>query len=118
MLLWATIALAYLLTLQAFPAPVHGLPPATPSCSWASAIAGSALPIPGGGGAWAGNVFALTKPASGMPGELAASAGLMLWLVTTMAIIPAGLIFAQIDGISLGQVARRSEAAEQDAAAA
>ncbi len=117
MLLWAVIALAYLVTLKAFPAPVHGLTAGHTIVLMGFSIAGSALPIPGGGGAWAGNVFALTSLFQ-VPGELAASAGLLVWLVTSMSIIPAGLIFARIDGISLGQVARRSEAAEQDAAAA
>ncbi len=117
LLLWAVIALAYLITLKAFPAPVHDLTVGHTIVLMGFSIAGSALPIPGGGGAWAGNVFALTSLFQ-VPGELAASAGLLVWLVTSMSIIPAGLIFAKVDGISLGQVARRSEAAESETAAA
>jgi len=75
-------------------------------------IAGSVLPIPGGSGAWAGNSFALAQLFK-LPPELAGSAGLMVWLVGSMAVIPAGLIFAKIEGVSLAQVAKRSEAAEE-----
>ena len=115
MLLWAVIAASYLLTLKAFPAPVHDLTLGHTIVLMGFSIAGSALPIPGGGGAWAGNVFALTSLFN-IPGELAASAGLLVWLVTSMTVIPAGLIFAKIDGVSLGQVARRSEEVEEGAA--
>ena len=108
LLLWATIALAYLFTLRAFPAPVHALTLGPTIVLMGFSIAGSALPIPGGGGAWAGNVFALSNLFR-IPSELAVSAGLMLWLVTNMAIIPAGLIFARVEGVNLTQVARRSE---------
>ncbi len=115
LLLWATIAFAYLLTLRAFPGQVHTLTLGPTIVLMGFSIAGSALPIPGGGGAWAGNVFALSNLFS-IPPELAASAGLMLWLVTNMAIIPAGLLYARIDGISITQVARRSELEEEHTA--
>ena len=106
--LWATIALAYVLALRAFPLPVHDLSAASVIVLMGFSIAGSALPIPGGSGAWAGNVFALTH-LLGIPAALAASAGLMVWLVTSMTVIPAGLVFAKVEGTSLTQVARRSE---------
>jgi hypothetical protein len=109
--LWAEIAATYLITLKAFPSPVHDLTLGHTIVLMGFSVAGSALPIPGGGGAWAGNVFALTSLFH-IPGELAASAGLLVWLVTSMAVIPAGLIIARIDGISLTQVAHRSEEAE------
>ncbi len=110
--LWATIAASYVLVLKSFPAPVHELTIPHIIVLMGFSIAGSALPIPGGSGAWAGNVFALTQ-LFGIPPELAFSAGLMVWIVTSLAVIPVGLIFARVEGISLGQVARRSEAAEE-----
>ncbi len=110
--LWSTIALCYVLVTKAFPAPVHTLSAAHTIVLMGFSIAGSALPIPGGSGAWAGNVFALTE-LFGIPKELAVSTGLMLWIILTLSILPAGLLYARIEGISLGQVARRSEAAEE-----
>jgi uncharacterized protein (TIRG00374 family) len=110
--LWLTVALAYLLCLKAFPAPVHALGPGATIVLMGFSIAGSALPIPGGGGAWAGNTFALAH-LFGITADLAAGAGLMVWLVTSIAVIPAGLAYAQIEGVSLDQVARRSQAVEE-----
>ena len=68
--------------------------------------------LPGvGGGAQVGTISALTL-LFGIPGELAISAGIIVWLVTTMSVVPIGLLYAKIEGISIGQVARRSEDAE------
>jgi uncharacterized protein (TIRG00374 family) len=114
--MWATIALSYLIALKAFPAPVHGLTFSHTIVLMGFSIAGSALPIPGGGGAWAGNVFALTNLFH-IPAALAASSGLMVWLVTNMTVIPLGLLFARVEGVSIRQVTRRSEAAEDAVAA-
>ena len=111
--LWLTISLAYVLVLKAFPAPVRDLTVAHTIVLMGFSIAGSALPVPGGGGAWAGNTFALTALFH-LPQELAGSAGLLLWLVTTLAVIPVGLIYAKVEGISLGQMAKRTEAAEPE----
>lgn len=112
LLLWGTIAATYLLTLKAFPAPVSSLTLAHTIVLMGFSIAGSALPIPGGGGAWAGNVFALTN-LFGIPTELATGAGLMIWVVTSLSVIPLGLIYAKVEGISLRQVAERTEDAEE-----
>jgi uncharacterized protein (TIRG00374 family) len=109
--LWLTIASAYVLVLKAFPAPVSNLTIPDIIVLMGFSIAGSALPIPGGSGAWAGNTFALAQLFH-LPQELAGSAGLMVWLVGSMAVIPAGLLFAKIEGISLRQLTRSSEAAE------
>ncbi len=109
--LWLTIAAAYVLVLRSFPAPVSNLHISEIIVLMGFSVAGSVLPIPGGSGAWAGNSFALAQLFH-LPTELAGSAGLMVWLVGSMAVIPAGLIFAKIEGISLSQVAKRSEAAE------
>ncbi len=110
--LWLTIASAYVLVLKAFPAPVSNLTVSEIIVLMGFSVAGSALPIPGGSGAWAGNSFALAQLFH-LPAELAGSAGLMVWLIGSMAVIPAGLLFAKIEGISLAQVAKRTEAPNQ-----
>ena len=110
--LWLTIASAYVFVLKSFPAPVSNLSVPDIIMLMAFSMAGSVLPIPGGSGAWAGNSFALAALFK-LPTELAGSAGLMVWLVGSMAVIPAGLIVAKIEGISLGRVAKRSEVAEE-----
>jgi uncharacterized protein (TIRG00374 family) len=110
MALWLTIALAYVLVLKAFPPPVHDLTVAHTIVLLGFSIAGSALPIPGGGGALATIAFALANLFA-VPPELASSAALLVWLVTTLGVVPVGLIFAKFEGVSLGQMAKRSEAA-------
>ena len=113
--LWATIALSYVAVMKAFPAPVHGMTLADTVVLLGFSVVGSLVSLPGvGGGAQVGIISALTLLFS-MPKELAFSAGLMAWLITTMTVIPAGLVFARLEGISLGQMARGSERAEQDA---
>ena len=112
--LWLTVTAAYVLTLRAFAPPVHLLRVSEVIVLMGFSIAGSALPIPGGSGAWAGNTFALGTLFA-IPPALAASAGLMVWLVTTISVIPAGLVFARWEGVSLLQVAQRSEDGELDA---
>ena len=106
---WAIIVFTYILVLRAFPSPVHELTAGSVIVLMGFSIAGSALPIPGGGGAWAGNVFALTELFH-VPSEIAAGAGLMVWLIGSMSVIPFGLIYAKIEGISLRQVAATTEA--------
>jgi uncharacterized protein (TIRG00374 family) len=101
---WGIIALTYLLTLKSFPAPVSDLTLGYTIVLMGFSIAGSALPIPGGSGGWAGNVFALTN-LLGIPAALAAAAGLIVWLVTNLSVIPFGLLYARIEGISLRQAA-------------
>ncbi len=110
---WAIIVVTYVLVLHAFPSPVRELSAGSVIVLLGFSIAGSALPIPGGGGAWAGNVFALTQLFH-VPAEIAAGAGLMVWLIGSMSVIPVGLIYARIEGISLRQVASKSEAAEAE----
>ncbi len=110
--IWGGIALSYMLAMRAFPAPVHDLTVAYGLILMGFSVVGGVVQLPGvGGGAQVGTISALTL-LFGVPNELAVSAGLMIWLITSMSIIPVGLIYAQVEGISLRQVAERSEAAE------
>ena len=110
--MWATIAVSYVLVMKAFPPPVHNLAIADTLVLMGFSVVGSIVQLPGvGGGAQVGTISALTL-LFGIPGELAISAGIIVWLVTTMSVVPIGLLYAKIEGISIGQVARRSEDAE------
>lgn len=112
--LWLTIACSYVISMKAFPAPVHNLTVAHTLVLMGFSVVGSLVQLPGvGGGAQVGTITALTL-LFGIPKELAISAGLMLWLVTTMSVIPAGLVFARLEGVSIRQTAQRSEASESE----
>ncbi len=113
---WIVIALTYVIVTRAFPAPVHDLTVADTLLLMGFSVVGGVVQLPGvGGGAQALTIGALSK-LFGIPGELAVSAGLMLWLVSSMSVIPFGLIYARVEGISLRQVAKRSETAEENLA--
>lgn len=109
LVMWASIAVSYVLVMKAFPPPVHNLTIAHTLVLMGFSVVGSIVQLPGvGGGAQVGTISALTL-LFGIPGELAISAGIIVWLVTTMSVIPVGLVYARIEGISIAQVAHSSE---------
>ncbi len=111
LLLWVTVVLAYWLVLKAFPAPVNGLGVGAVVIIAGFSIAGSALPVPSGSGAWAGISFALAKLFA-IPDAIAVPAGLLVWAVGTLAVVPVGLWFARAEGVSLGQMLGKAEEKE------
>lgn len=113
LLLWGSIALAYVLVMRAFPAPVANLSVSHVLLLMGFSVVGSVVQLPGvGGGAQALSIGALTM-LFGIPPALAGAAGLVLWVVTTMTIIPVGLAVAKFENISLSSITRESEAAGQ-----
>ncbi len=114
LLLWVTIAAAYIVVMRAFPSPVHNMTVAYVLLLMGFSVVGSIVQLPGiGGGAQALTIGALTLLFS-VPKELASSAGLILWVITTMSVLPIGLVFAQVEHVSLRGV---TEASEEVAAA-
>ena len=107
---WFGIAITYVLTLKAFPAPVHALTVADALLLMGFSVVGGIVQLPGvGGGAQALTIGALTQ-LFGIPAALAVSAGLMVWLTSSICVVPFGLIYARIEGVSIRQVASKSEA--------
>lgn len=108
-LLWASIACAYLLVMRAFPAPVHALTVAHVIVLLGFSAVGGIIQLPGvGGGAQVGTISALTLLFA-IPQEPAVSAALILWLITSMSVIPAGLLAARLAGTSLTRLAHTPE---------
>jgi hypothetical protein len=69
--------------------------------------------LPGvGGGSQLATIAAL-EHIFDVPKELAASCGIMLWLVTFMAVVPAGLFLAHRERLSLRQLSQESHVAEE-----
>ena len=52
----------------------------------------------------------------GVPPDLATSCGIMLWLVTFIAIVPVGLLLAHRERLSLRKLSQESHEAEQSSA--
>jgi uncharacterized membrane protein YbhN (UPF0104 family) len=112
--MWGTIGVAYLETVHAF-----GHTPELGSLTFsrtmllmAASIGGSLLQLPIIG--WFTQI-AVTATAMhtfyGAPIEAATACGAILLVVTFLSIIPAGLIYSQLEQVSLKRVAQESEAA-------
>src|SRR5438445_6031952 len=81
-----------------------------------SSMLGSMIQLPGvGGGSQLATIAAL-EHIFGAPHELAASCGIMLWLVTFVAVVPAGLLLAHRERVSLRQLSAECQEAEESAA--
>jgi hypothetical protein len=73
---------------------------------------GSVLQLPGvGGGSQLATIAAL-EHIFDVPKELAASCGIMLWLTTFVAVIPAGLLLAHHERLSLRKLSEESHREE------
>ena len=77
-----------------------------------SSMLGSVLQLPGvGGGSQLATIAAL-EHIFDVPKELAASCGIMLWLTTFVAVIPAGLLLAHHERLSLRKLSEESHREE------
>jgi uncharacterized protein (TIRG00374 family) len=112
---WLIVAVSYVLVMRAFPSPVHDLTISHSVLLMGFSVVGGVVQLPGiGGGAQLLTITALTK-LFGVPGELATSAGMILWLATTMSVIPAGLLYARFEQVSLRGLASASDEASAEA---
>jgi glycosyltransferase 2 family protein len=79
-----------------------------------SSMLGSVLQLPGvGGGSQLATIAAL-EHIFDVPKELAASCGIMLWLVTFVSVIPLGLLLARHEHLSLRKLSQESHKEEAD----
>jgi glycosyltransferase 2 family protein len=125
-LMWAMIAVAYKEVTYSYGASCNDAAP-TDVCKlripqsqvfllMASSMVGSLVQLPGvGGGSQLATIEALNR-IFGVPPELATSCGIMLWLVTFIAIVPLGLILARRERLSLRKLSAESHQAEESAA--
>lgn len=100
MLVWLSISVGYFLTLKAFGPPLADFSFAAAVLVMGFAIAGSMLQVPGiGGGTQVFTIVAFTEVFSVRP-EIAASAAIVLWLLTFVAVVPAAIILLLREGLS------------------
>jgi glycosyltransferase 2 family protein len=114
LLMWWFIALAYKEVTHAYGLPLHHMTVSKVLLLMGSSMLGSMLQLPGvGGGSQLATIAAL-EHIFGAPHELAASCGLLLWLVTFVAVVPVGLALAHRERLSLRKLSKESE--QQEAA--
>jgi len=77
-------------------------------------MVGSMIQLPGvGGGSQLAIIFGLERIFE-VPRELAASCGILLWLVTFVAVVPLGLLLAHRERISFRQLSKESQHEEEE----
>lgn len=110
--MWFLIALAYHQVIDAYGPPLRtvGLPRVF-LLMFASML-GSLAQLPGvGGGSQFATITTLQRVFDIHP-EVAASCGILLWIVTFMTVIPAGLVLAHRERLSLRKLSEESHAEE------
>ncbi|HZQ91080.1 MAG TPA: lysylphosphatidylglycerol synthase transmembrane domain-containing protein [Terriglobales bacterium] len=115
-LIWFVIAWAYWLVTHAYPyAPADFQQMVPPDLTlqhvillMGFSIAGGVVQLPAvGGGSQLATIGAMLYVFE-MPKELAVSCGILIWLVTFMAVIPAGLLLARSEHVSLRRLSAES----------
>ena len=117
-LMWWVIAVAYKEVTHAYGMPMDGMSTTKVLLLMGASMIGSMVQLPGvGGGSQLATISALDHVFKIVPKELAVSCGIMLWLVTFVAVIPVGLLLSHHERLSLRKLSAESEHAEDVAAA-
>jgi glycosyltransferase 2 family protein len=112
--IWLCIAMAYWEVVHAYPAgpetaALHQMVLPDMLLVMASSMAGSIVQLPGvGGGSQLAVIGILSSKIFRLPRELAVSCGIMLWLITFVSVVPAGLLLAHRERISLRKLSEES----------
>jgi hypothetical protein len=113
-LMWWVIALAYKEVTHAYGAPMAAMSATKVLLLMGSSMVGSLVQLPGvGGGSQLATISALDHVFDIVPKELAVSCGIMLWLVTFVAVVPLGLLLAHWERLSLRKLSAESAKAEE-----
>jgi len=113
-LMWWVIAVAYKEVTYAYGAPMHAMSTTKVLLLMGSSMIGSMVQLPGvGGGSQLATISAMDHVFDIVPKELTVSCGIMLWLVTFVAVVPAGLLLAHRERLSLRKLSAESAEAEE-----
>jgi len=112
-LMWWTIAVSYKEVTSAYGAPMHAMSTTKVLLLMGSSMIGSMVQLPGvGGGSQLATISAMDHVFD-IPKEIAVSCGIMLWLVTFVAVVPVGLLLAHRERLSLRKLSAESAQAEE-----
>lgn len=111
--MWYVIALAYQEVTMSYGVDALKIPVSQLLILMFSSMLGSMLQLPAvGGGAQIATISTLSSVFD-VPPELAASCGILLWLVTFAAVVPSGLLLAHHERLSLRKLSVESHKAEE-----
>ncbi|MGA3349423.1 MAG: lysylphosphatidylglycerol synthase transmembrane domain-containing protein [Candidatus Sulfotelmatobacter sp.] len=112
--MWYIIALAYQEVTHSYGVPALEIPVSQLLILMGASMLGSMLQLPAvGGGSQMATIAALSSVFDVQP-EMAASCGILLWLVTFAAVVPLGLAMAHHERLSLRKLSEESHHAEDD----
>ncbi len=116
-LMWWVIAVAYKEVTHAYGAPMSAMSVTKVLLLMGASMIGSMVQLPGvGGGSQLATISALDHVFDIVPKELTVSCGIMLWLVTFVAVVPVGLLLSHHERLSLRKLSAQSAQAEEVAA--
>lgn len=115
LVLWGTIGATYVAVTHAYSEIGPDMMPSGAFLLTAGSVAGGLLQLPVVGGGSQLATIAILKNIFGFDPEVSTSCGIMLWLVTFMSVIPAGLIMAHFERISLTKIEKESLEEEEKA---
>lgn len=112
--MWYLIALAYQEVTHSYGVDALEIPVSQLLILMGSSMVGSMLQLPAVGGGSQMATIATLSSVFDVPAEMAASCGILLWLVTFAAVVPAGLLLAHQERLSLRKLSEESHRAEED----
>jgi hypothetical protein len=113
--IWYVTALAYQEVTHSYGVEALEIPVSQLLILMGASMAGSMLQLPAVGGGSQMATIATLSSVFDVPAEMAASCGILLWLVTFAAVIPFGLILAHHERLSLRKLSEESHHAEDAA---
>jgi uncharacterized protein (TIRG00374 family) len=113
--MWYVIALAYQEVTHSYGVDALAIPVSQLLILMFASMVGSMLQLPAVGGGSQMATIATLSSVFDAPPEVAASCGILLWLVTFAAVIPSGLILAHHERLSLRKLSAESHRPEEPA---
>jgi hypothetical protein len=112
--MWYIIALSYKAVTHSYGVDALDIPVSQVLILMGASMVGSMLQLPAvGGGSQMATIAALSSVFD-VPPEMAASCGILLWLVTFAAVVPLGLALAHRERLSLRKLSEESHHAEEE----
>jgi uncharacterized protein (TIRG00374 family) len=111
--MWYVIALSYHEVTHAYGVDALEIPVSQLLILMFASMLGSMLQLPAVGGGSQMATIATLSSVFDVPPEMAASCGILLWLVTFAAVVPAGLVLAHRERLSLRKLSVESHQAEE-----
>jgi uncharacterized protein (TIRG00374 family) len=110
--IWYVTALAYQEVTHSYGVDALAIPVSQLLILMGASMAGSMLQLPAVGGGSQMATIATLSSVFDVPPEMAASCGILLWLVTFAAVVPAGLLLAHRERLSLRKLSEESHKAD------